>query len=241
MYTIDLYLGSDLGMWALQQVSTDTTAIGQVVTFDTHIAEYARQLGVTVQSGDNNIEALHCSDAALSIHYPRILKPAHLARYRKAYNLHPGYLPWGRGFYPIFWALWEQTPAGATLHEMSAGVDQGPIVAQTQVAYSADDTGGTLFQRVREAEKALFLEYWAQLVAGHNLATFPQCAGGSYHSRKDFLAIKTACDWENMSSIDLVRLIRCLTFPGYPGVEITLGQSRFAISLEFIDQHVHVR
>jgi methionyl-tRNA formyltransferase len=44
------------------------------------------------------------------------------------YNLHPAYLLWGKDYYPIFWVLWEHTPAGATLHEINEGIDQGKIV-----------------------------------------------------------------------------------------------------------------
>jgi Formyl transferase len=168
-----------------------------------------------------------------SVHYPRIIRPPLLTRYRKIYNLHPGYLPWGRGFYPVFWALWEGTPAGATLHEMSEGLDEGPVVAQTRVPYDEDDTGGSLHARVREAERQLFLEYWPRVARGEELPAHPQAEGaGTRHARREFFALKESARVEALSGPQLLRLARCLTFPGHTGLEVTLGRAKFELRLE---------
>jgi methionyl-tRNA formyltransferase len=228
---IDLLLGGDLGLWALQQVST--SSIGQVFTLDDDIAEVAQNLGVMLWKENANATNFTPSKVGLSVHYPKILKKDFISRYRKIYNLHPGFLPWGRGYYPIFWALWEQTPAGATLHEITEGVDEGPVVAQKQVEYYPYDTGGLLFQRVREAEKDLFLEYWPKIVEGARFpSTFSQSEGGTYHSKKEFFELKKSVDWESMNGKDLLRLVQCLTFSGYPGLEIVLGGKGFEVRLE---------
>jgi methionyl-tRNA formyltransferase len=230
MGKVDLYLGADLGLWVLQQVSAES--IEHVFTMDEQIAEVARSRDVKVWLMDANSVNFAPAKVGFSIHYPRILKPVLISRYSKIYNLHPGYLPWGRGYYPIFWALWENTPAGATLHEITAGVDEGPIVAQTPIDYHSDDTGGSLFQRVRECEKALFFKYWPLIIDGKDIPAFPQPKGGTYHSRKEFVELKRRAKWESMSGRDLVDLVRCLTFPGYTGLEVTLGQRKFEVHLE---------
>jgi len=231
MGPIDLYLGGDLGEWALFTVPAES--IHQVFTREESIASLASTMGLQATVADPNTTDLEASDVGFSVHYQRILRPHTLSKYRKMYNLHPGYLPWGRGFYPVFWALWEGTPAGATLHEISEGVDEGPIVAQVEVDYSPDDTGGTLHQRVREAEKNLFLEYWPRMLSGEAIPAWPQPAdSGSYHSRKEFFALKQGASAKDMAACDLINLIRCLTFPGYSGLEIDLGKNRVEIRLE---------
>lgn len=230
MNKIDLYLGSDLGLWALDQIPVDN--IQQVFTFEDEIAAKSREAGIRVWLGNANSFDFEAAPIGLSVHYPKILNPHILSKYEGLYNLHPGYLPWGRGFYPIFWALWEQTPAGATLHKISPGVDEGPIVAQLQVEYYAHDTGESLFQRVREAEKTLFLDYWPQIISSQPPSSFLQEVGvGSYHSRKDFFEIKERADIESMSACDLLRLARCLTFSTYSGLIVTLGQQTFELRL----------
>ncbi|PYS29089.1 MAG: hypothetical protein DMF75_17830 [Acidobacteria bacterium] len=204
---IDLLLGSDIGVWALNCVPTDQ--IEQVITLDEPLAERARSLGLKTILGNVNSVPYVPARVGFSLHYQAILKPDLIAKYHKVYNLHPGYLPWGRGYYPIFWALWEATPAGATLHEITAGVDEGPIVAQIRVQYNDSDTGGSLFQRVREAEENLFLEYLPQIIDGEDIPAHPQPAGGTYHRKKEF-------------------------YERHSGLEVTLGQERFELRLKSV-------
>ncbi|HWQ14790.1 MAG TPA: formyltransferase family protein [Roseiflexaceae bacterium] len=227
---LDLYLGSDLGGWALDHLPL--AAVRQVITLDEALAAQAAAAGLVVHLGDANALVLDTSPVALSVHYPKILRPPLLGRYQRAYNIHPGYLPWGRGYYPVFWALWEGTPAGATLHEMAPAVDAGPIVAQIQVTYSERDTGGSLFARVRAAEQRLLSEYWPRICAGEPLPSAPQPAGGTTHLRREFFELKRAVSLPGMTAEHLVRLARCLTFPGHTGLELVLGGQRWELRLE---------
>jgi len=227
---IDLLLGSDIGVWALNCVPGNQ--IEQVITLDEPLAERARSLGLKTIVGNANSVNYVPAQVGFSLHYQAILKPNLITKYHKVYNLHPGYLPWGRGYYPIFWALWEETPAGATLHEITAGVDEGPIVAQIRVQYNESDTGGSLFQRVREAEENLFREYLPLITEGENIPAHPQPAGGTYHRKKEFYDLKQQAEWEKMSSRDLLRLVRALTFPGQSGLEVTLGPEKFELHLK---------
>ncbi|MEW6584684.1 MAG: formyltransferase family protein [Nitrospirota bacterium] len=230
MNDIDLYLHGDLGLWALK--NTRYSSIKQVFTTEEKIADCARENNIAVFLENANEARFEPSHVGVSIHYPHILKKDLISGYRKIYNLHPGFLPWGRGYYPIFWALWEQTPAGATLHEITEKIDAGPIVAQMQVEYFPHDTGGSLFERIREAEKKLFLEYWPKIINGENITATPQSKGGSYHSKEDFFEIKQHANFERLSGLDLLRLIRCFTFPGYTGLEASFGNFRYEMRLE---------
>lgn len=230
MMKLDLLLGSDIGNWALERVAVEQ--IEQVITLDEGLAERSRALGIRTILGNANSIDYVPARVGFSLHYQAILKASLITKYHKVYNLHPGYLPWGRGYYPIFWALWEETPAGATLHEITAGVDEGPIVAQIRVQYNESDTGGSLFQRVREAEENLFLEYLPRITDGQNIPAHPQPAGGTYHRKKEFYELKEQAEWEKMSSRDLLRLVRALTFPGHSGLEVTLGQERFELQIK---------
>jgi methionyl-tRNA formyltransferase len=227
---VDLYLGSDIGAWALDQVEGDL--LGKVVTLDQSIAACARERGWPVLVAEPAGCVFPPAETALSIHYPRVFPREFLDGYRRIYNLHPGYLPWGRGYYPVFWALWEQTPAGATLHEVTAEIDGGPIVAQKRVSYCAADTGWRLHQRVREAEKQLFREHWPAIAAGSPLPSFPQPAGGSYHSKREFFELRENAPLGSMSACDLLRLAQAFTFPGCPGLELALNGDRFQLSLQ---------
>ncbi|MBO3738218.1 phosphoribosylglycinamide formyltransferase [Actinoplanes flavus] len=54
--------------------------------------------------------------------------------------------------------------AGATLFFVDAGVDTGPIIAQTVVPVLDDDTEGTLTERIKVAERAQLVEFVGRLV-----------------------------------------------------------------------------
>jgi methionyl-tRNA formyltransferase len=220
MTLLDLYLGSPLGLWALDQVTVDK--IGTVVTTDAEIAGTAQARHFRVEFGSPDQCDAVSGSVGLSVHYPHIFPETFLNKYWKMYNLHPGYLPWGRGYYPVFWALWDGEAAGATLHEIDSGVDTGPIVAQIRVDYSDADTGGSLHGRVRAAEERLFREYWHRIASGEALLASPQQGIGSFHTKAAFLARRRPANWRSLSAEDLLRLARALTFPGYPGLEIDL-------------------
>jgi methionyl-tRNA formyltransferase len=230
---IDLYLGGDLGSWVLDRV--DAASIGTVVTTEGALATIAKDRGMTVSAEAPALEEGKTRVVALSVHYPKILPAEVLGRYEVAYNLHPGYLPWGRGFYPVFWAMHDGTPAGATLHQMTERLDGGPIVEQIDVAYSDADTGGSLHQRVREAEKELFQRYWPKLCAGETLSTRRQEAGGSYHPRGAFFEMKRPANWMRLDGEALVKRIRCLTFPGYTGLELPVSGRLVHLTLQDVN------
>ena len=63
-----------------------------------------------------------------------IFKPKLLAMPRRGVlNVHPGLLPEFRGLDPVLWALEEDGPIGATLHLVSDGIDEGPILIREEI------------------------------------------------------------------------------------------------------------
>ncbi|HEX2410088.1 MAG TPA: formyltransferase family protein [Solirubrobacteraceae bacterium] len=209
----DLLIGGTLGGWALERAAPATVA--RVVTDDEQLAARAAERGLPVAL-DHDYEP---ATRGLSVHYQRIVPARLIDRYDGLWNLHPGLLPWGRGMFPVFWALWEDTPAGASLHELVEALDAGPVVAQERVEARADDTGGSLHARVQAAEKRLFDAYWPRVVAGDQLPATPQAGTGSSHTRAEFLALKRE-GWRELDRERRARLERCLRFPGYSGLEV---------------------
>lgn len=231
--SVDLYLGSDLGLWVLQQANERD--IQRVITADENIASCAKSKSIPVIFGNANAVEFENAEAGLSVHYPRLLKSGLISKYKHLYNLHPGYLPYGRGYYPIFWALWENTPAGATLHEIVEAVDEGPIIEQRQVEYFGYDTGETLFRRVRAIEQSIFMDFWPLIVQHRSLPGRPQPTGGTYHTKKDFYQIKKGTNWKSYTGEELIRLVRALSFSGFTGLEINIDKYIFDISMRVLE------
>jgi folate-dependent phosphoribosylglycinamide formyltransferase PurN len=208
----DLLIGGTLGGWALDRAEPATVA--RVVTDDEQLATKAAERGLHVVR-DHDYEP---APRGLSVHYQRIVPARLIDRYVGLWNLHPGLLPWGRGMFPVFWALWEGTPAGASLHELVEALDAGPVVAQEEVAVRRDDTGGSLHARVQAAEMRLFDVYWPRIVAGDPLPSTPQTGAGTCRTRAEFFALKRE-GWRELDRERRTHLERCLRFPGYAGLQ----------------------
>ncbi|MEX0815884.1 MAG: formyltransferase family protein [Gaiellales bacterium] len=72
-------------------------------------------------------------DLALSVFYDRILAEWFIERCGRILNIHNSPLPRYRGVSPINWALKnEEGKHGVTIHEVTPGIDDGPIVAQLE-------------------------------------------------------------------------------------------------------------
>lgn len=76
---------------------------------------------------------------------------------RRIVNIHPSLLPAYPGLHVIEQAFTDQvTETGCTIHYVDAGVDTGPIIAQSHVQVLPNDTIATLTERMHAAEHALY-------------------------------------------------------------------------------------
>lgn len=96
--------------------------------------------------------------------YNRILTPSFFKAYQGAVlNIHPSLLPQYGGPGMVGLAVHQavladhQTQSGCTVHQVTVGVDEGPILGQATVAVYPDDTPDSLAARVLKQEHQL---YW---------------------------------------------------------------------------------
>jgi phosphoribosylglycinamide formyltransferase-1 len=90
--------------------------------------------------------------------YMRLLTPWLVGRWAgRMLNIHPSLLPKYPGLDTHSRALAAgDVEAGCTVHLVTEGVDEGPVLAQAAVPVLADDTPASLAQRVLTAEHALY-------------------------------------------------------------------------------------
>lgn len=126
-------------------------------------------------------------------------------------NLHPAYLPYNRGWHTPTWAIWDQTPYGATLHFMEPEVDAGDIVARKREPIRIDDTADELYNRVKRTEFDLFKKTWP-LLAEFSYERQPQSQSESTsHERADINDIQQIHLEETVKTGKLLRKLRALT------------------------------
>ena len=75
----------------------------------------------------------------MSVFYDKIIKKKFIDRCGRIINLHNSPLPKYRGVSPINWALKnEEVEHGVTIHEITPGIDDGPIIAQLKYSIYPD-------------------------------------------------------------------------------------------------------
>lgn len=101
--------------------------------------------------------------------YMRLLTPWLVGRWRgRMLNIHPSLLPKYPGLDTHARALEAgDREAGCTVHLVTEGVDEGPILAQAPVPVLPDDTPASLAQRVLTAEHGLYPRALADFCRAH--------------------------------------------------------------------------
>lgn len=101
--------------------------------------------------------------------FMRILKGEFLRAFaNRVVNIHPSLLPAFPGL-----ESWKQAldygvkVAGCTVHFVDQGIDSGPILGQETVPVLADDTAGTLHERIQQAERRLYPRVVKALAEGN--------------------------------------------------------------------------
>ena len=98
--------------------------------------------------------------------FMRILTPGFVARYQgRLLNIHPSLLPAFPGLHTHQRAIAAGCRiAGATVHQVTAELDLGPILAQAAVPVLPDDTAESLAARVLTQEHLIYPRAIAQLL-----------------------------------------------------------------------------
>lgn len=128
--------------WFLQSDKYKLVAVVPVMpepTWAPSLAEWAKKQGVPVTvSGHykdlpNVMTPDWTIDLAMSVFYDKIIKAWFIDKCQRIINLHNGPLPKYRGVSPINWALKnDEREHGITIHEITPGIDDGPIYGQTK-------------------------------------------------------------------------------------------------------------
>ena len=147
-------------------------------------------------------------------------------------NVHPGYLPHGRGFNPNVWSIVEGLPAGATIHYMDPGIDTGEIVARRRVESTFADTGRSFYRRIERACVDLFEETWPAIEAGEAESTEQSEAEATYHYRADFEELCRIDPEERYEAKELVDVLRALTFPPFDNAFLEVDGERYYVEVE---------
>jgi methionyl-tRNA formyltransferase len=148
-------------------------------------------------------------DLIISLHCKQIF-PKELVTSVRCINIHPGFNPYNRGWYPQVFSIINKLPAGATIHEMDEYIDHGKILAQKKVAINNWDTSLDVYNKVINAEFELLEENIVQ-VLNNKIAGIESIEEGNYNSLSDFKDLLEIDLNETLTAQTFIDRLRALT------------------------------
>lgn len=111
----------------------------------------------------------HSPDLTVLSGFMRLLSPNAVDRLGPhLINTHPAYLPEFPGAHAVRDALAAgATRTGASVIQVDAGVDTGPVLAQQRIAISVDDDEQSLHDRIKVVERDLLAQVVTDFAANH--------------------------------------------------------------------------
>ena len=149
----------------------------------------------------------------ISIHCKQIF-PAALVQGLKCYNLHPGYNPINRGWYPQVFSIITKNIIGATLHEIDDEIDSGRIIAREILPTFSWDTSLSIYNQLQILELKLFEENIVSIIEDSYNSFLPEGPGNIYF-KKDFQNLCELDLSQRVSISEALDLLRALSHSPY--------------------------
>lgn len=111
---------------------------------------------------------------------------------RPIINLHISYLPFNKGAHPNFWAHYEGTQSGVSIHEIDDGIDTGRIIYKSKVELDESLTLKKSYDILYQKIQLLFKENIEELEK-FSYKTIPNKIKGTYHKKSD---LPEWVDWD---------------------------------------------
>lgn len=156
---------------------------------------------------------IHHFNLVLSIHCKQLF-PKILTERIKCINVHPGYNPLNRGWYPQVFSIINNLPVGATIHEIDEHLDHGNIIARSFVEKYNFDTSETLYNRILKKELDLLESNLDNIINENYQITEPENDGNIY-LKKDFNNLLEIDLNEATTAGKLIDKLRALTHGNY--------------------------
>jgi methionyl-tRNA formyltransferase len=172
---------------------------------ETRIIQALRNFGCTVDVWTEKLDNLNNYDVVISFGYKYILtKQTLLTARRKPINLHISFLPFNRGMHPNFWAHFDGTPSGISIHYIEEGIDTGEIIFQKKVKFHPNEkTFKQTWTRLKFEIEELFITNIEEIILNKFLVSAQQ-EGGTLHLKSDLP--KEFLGWDSDITKEIERL-----------------------------------
>lgn len=152
----------------------------------TVLIDFLAGQGFTVVYSNQKIASFEGYDLVVSFGYRYIIgRDAIAAATCDIVNLHMSYLPFNRGAHPNFWAFFDGTPCGVSIHLVDPGLDTGTLLFRRRVFFShGRKTFSTTYRSLFKALERLFIESFGS-IKERDWVAISDSSAGSYHRMDD--------------------------------------------------------
>lgn len=152
-------------------------------------------------------------DLFFSLHCKQLF-PEYMVEHCRCINVHPGYNPYNRGWFPQVFGILNKKPIGVTIHRIDRELDHGPILFQRKLELRSEDTSKDIYNRILAAEIDLLREHLDEILAGTCPET-PMAEEGNINYKADFDALCRLDLDETATYGQVIDRLRALTFAPY--------------------------
>ncbi len=166
-----------------------------------------------IRLNEQNEDFFCLYDLFFSMHCKQIF-PNELVLNHRCINIHPGYNPYNRGWYPHVFSIINKYPSGVTIHEMDLELDHGAVIFQQEVPIYECDTSLEVYSRIQKCEVEMLREYLEKLVIGE-YETYHIENKGNLNYKKDFEKLCEIDLHQSATYGEMIDFLRATTFKGY--------------------------
>lgn len=176
-------------------------------------------------------------DIAISLHCKQMF-PSKLVNSMPCVNIHPGFNPHNRGWYPQVFSIIEDKIIGATIHVMDEKLDNGYIIDRQEVKKFLWDTSESLYHRILDAEMELINKNITALINLNYNVIKPE-QQGVLRLKKDFNELCQINLQQEGRFIDFYNRLRALTHGNFKNAYIKDPETgkKIYLKLEVDAQH----
>lgn len=167
-------------------------------------------------------------DIVMSLHCKQIF-PSKLVNSLKCINVHPGFNPYNRGWFPQVFSILNKMNCGVTIHYMDEQLDHGKVLFQEKVDMYDWDTSMSLYNRIQDKELDLLQRNLYDILT-KNIEGF-EVGEGNINTLNDF---KRLCEIDLDEKITMGKAIdklRALTHGEYKNAYFMSGNKKIYIKL----------